>query len=162
MKEPRDLFMHGLGEALYVERKVLTMLKDAAENAQDAELKEQFRHHHAETEGQIANLEQAFSILGEEVKGSKCPAIDGIREEQKEMLSEAEDSMIDLALLDGAAKTEHYELAIYSGLVTFAEQMGQEDLVALFQENLEQEQATSKKVESAVLRLAQQHVQSTA
>src|SRR5581483_1054778 len=80
---PKELFVHKLGAALTMERKVLGMLDDLTEAAQSEELEQQFRHHRQETEGQIRNLEQCFHSLGEQVNDSPCPAIEGLEKEGK-------------------------------------------------------------------------------
>jgi ferritin-like metal-binding protein YciE len=92
------LFVHQLGEALNMERTVLTMLKRNREAVQDAEVKQLFAHHLTETEGHVANLEQAFSALGEEAAGHVCHGMDGMKKEAQEMIEK-----IAPALLDGGS-----------------------------------------------------------
>jgi ferritin-like metal-binding protein YciE/nicotinamidase-related amidase len=153
--DPRELFVHKLGEALNMERSVLTMLKRNRDAAQDAEVERLFAHHLTETEGQVANLEQAFSALGEEPKGHTCYGMDGMKKEAQDMIDKIAPELLDGALAGAATHVEHYEIATYRGLLTDAEAMGEDDIVALLQENLEQEQQTLAKVESAATRLAQ-------
>jgi ferritin-like metal-binding protein YciE len=78
------------------------------------------------------------------------------------MISQTSDALIDAALLGGAAETEHHEIAVYDGLITHAEQLGHEDVVALLQENLDQEQHTLKEVEKASKKQAKQLAEATA
>jgi ferritin-like metal-binding protein YciE len=153
--DPRELFVHKLGEALNMERTVLTMLKRNREAAQDAEVERLFADHLAETEGQVANLEQAFSALGEEAKGHTCYGMDGMKKEAQDMIEKVAPELLDGALAAGATHVEHYEIATYTGLLTDAEAMGEDDIVALLQENLEQELQTLAKVETTATRLAQ-------
>ena len=153
--DPRELFVHKLGEALNMERTALTVLKRNREAAQDAEVERLFAEHLTETEGQVANLEQAFSALGEEAKGHTCYGMDGMKKEAQDMIDKITPELLDGALAGAAAHVEHYEIATYTGLLTDAEAMGEDDIVALLQENLEQEQQTLAKVESAAARLAQ-------
>ena len=155
INDPRKLFVHQLGEALNMERTALTMLKRNREAAQDAEVKRLFADHLAETEGQVANLEQAFSALGEDPAGHTCYGMDGMKKEAQDMIEKIAPELLDGALAAGATHVEHYEIATYTGLLRHAEAMGDEDIVALLQENLEQEQQTLTKVESAAARLAQ-------
>ena len=155
INDARKLFVHQLGEALNMERTVLTMLKRNREAAGDSELKQLFAAHHAETEGQVANLEQAFSALGEEAAGHVCHGMEGMKKEAQEMIEKIAPELLDGALAAGATHVEHYEIATYAGLLAHAEAMGEEDVVAVLQENLEQEQQTLRKVDSSAVRLAQ-------
>lgn len=160
IKDARKLFVHQLGEALNMERTVLTMLKRNEEAASDSEVKQLFGHHRDETEGQIANLEQAFSTLGEKPEGHTCHAMDGMKEEAQDVMEKVAPELLDGALASGATHVEHYEIATYNGLITHAEALGEQDVVALLQENLEQEQHTLQEVERASQRLAQRAAQS--
>ena len=155
IKDARKLFVHQLGEALNMERTVLTMLKRSEEAASDPEVKRLFGHHRQETEGQISNLEQAFTSLGEDAAGHTCHAMEGMKKEAQDMIEKVVPELLDGALAGGATHVEHYEIATYNGLITHAETMGQQDVVALLQENLEQEQHTLQEVEGAAQRLAQ-------
>jgi ferritin-like metal-binding protein YciE len=154
--DPRELFVHKLGEALNMERTVLTMLKRNREAAQDAEVERLFADHLAETEGQVANLEQAFSALGEEAKGHTCYGMDGMKKEAQDMIEKVAPELLDGALAAGATHVEHYEIATYEGLCLDAEALGEDDIIALLTENLEQEQHTLGEVSRAAQQLAQQ------
>jgi ferritin-like metal-binding protein YciE len=157
--DPKELFLHNLGAALTMEQTVLEMLKTNEQKAQDAELKQQFSHHRQETEGQIRNLEQAFSALGSSPQTKPCPAIEGIQKEGQQMLKQVPEELLDAVVLKGAAETEHHEIAAYEGLIASAEAMGEQDVVALLQENLEQETHTRDEVRKHVERVAQQAAQ---
>jgi ferritin-like metal-binding protein YciE len=158
----RQLFQFKLGAALTMERTVLEMLRTNEQHAQDENVREQFAHHREETEGQIRNLEQAFSSLGGEPQPQPCPAIDGLKTEAEQMIAQTSDQLTDAVLVGGAAETEHHEIAVYEGLITKAEAMGEQDVVALLQENLEQEQHTLREVQAATQKLAQQLATQTA
>jgi ferritin-like metal-binding protein YciE len=162
ISSPNELFTHKLGAALTMEQTVLQMLQKLEQTAKNPELKEQFSHHRDETQQQISNLQQVFSALGESPETQPCPAIDGLKQEGEEMISQTSDALIDAALLGGAAETEHHEIAVYDGLITHAEQLGHEDVVALLQENLDQEQHTLKEVEKASKKQAKQLAEATA
>lgn len=156
INDPRKLFAHKLGTALSAEKKVLTMLKKLEREATRGELKQQFRHHREETEGQIRNIEQAFQALGEKATGHTSPTFQGLAEHSDQMLDKVDETLVDAVLLSGAADTEHLEIAMYEGLITQAEAMGEDDVVALLQENLEQEKHTLQEVERATQELARQ------
>lgn len=155
IKDARTLFVHKLGEALNMEKTALTMLKRNREAAHDPEVERLFADHVAETEGQVANLEQAFSALGEEAAGHTCYGMEGMKKEAQDMIEKAAPELLDGSLAAGGTHVEHYEIATYQGLLTHAEAMGEEDIVALLQENLEQEQQTLTKLETAATRLTQ-------
>jgi ferritin-like metal-binding protein YciE len=159
---PQELFHYKLGAALKMENKVLEMLGNLEEAAQSDQLKQQFSHHADETRQQIQNIEKAFSALGEEPDDSPCPAIEGLDKEGKANLKKADDSLIDAVALSAAAQTEHHEIAVYEGLITEAEAMGQQDIVQLLQQNLEQEQHTLEEVQRATQQLAERQFASAA
>jgi ferritin-like metal-binding protein YciE len=155
LNDPQKLFVHQLGEALDMERTALTMLKRNEEATQDAELKQLFSHHREETEGQVRNLDSAFAALGADAAGHQCHGMKGMKQEAQSMVEKVAPELLDGALAGGATHVEHYEIATYQSLLTQAETMGEEDVVALLQENLEQEQAALAKIESAAQRLVQ-------
>jgi ferritin-like metal-binding protein YciE len=159
ISDARHLFVHQLGEALNMERTVLTMLKKNEQAATEPELKQLFTHHRDETEGQIRNLEQAFGSLGEEAAGHICHALDGRTKESQELVEKAAPELLDGVLAGGATHVEHYEIATYEGLVSKAEAMGADDVVALLQENLEQEQHTLGEVQRVADRLTRRTAQ---
>ena len=160
--DPQQLFTHKLGAALTMEQTVLEMLQTLEQEAQDEQLKQQFSHHRTETEQQVRNLEQAFSALGSPPQSQPCPAIDGLKTEGEQMIAQTSPQLIDAVLLGGAAETEHHEIAVYEGLITKAEAMGEQDIVALLQENLEQETHTLQEVTKRSRQLAQQLARQTA
>jgi ferritin-like metal-binding protein YciE len=147
--DPKQLFIHKLGAALTMEETVLSMLEELEQKANEADLKEQLSHHHDETRQQIANLGQAFGALGIEQKKQPCPAIEGLEKEGKEMLKQTAQELYDAVILSGCAEVEHHEIAVYDGLITMADEMGEDDVVALLEENLEQEEHTLKEVDKA-------------
>jgi ferritin-like metal-binding protein YciE len=155
LESPKDLFVHSLGACLTMETTVEEMLGKLVEQANDSELKQQLRHHREETQAQIRNLHQAFSTIGMEPQERPCPAIEGIEKEGEANLKMADDSLNDAVILAGCAETEHHEIAVYENLIVHANALGHEDIVALLQENLEQEQHTLGEVLKATLKHAQ-------
>ena len=162
LNTPEELFSYKLGAALKMENTVLDMLGNLENEAQSDKLKQQFRHHAGETREQIANLEQAFEKLGQQPDDSPCPAIEGIDKEGKANIKKADDSVVDAVILSGAAETEHHEIAVYEGLIAQAEGLGQQDVVSLLRENLEQEQHTLEEVKGATQKLAQENARAAA
>jgi ferritin-like metal-binding protein YciE len=152
---PQELFVHKLGAALTMETTVEQMLGELVEAAKSSQLKQQLRHHREETQAQIRNLQQAFQSLGKEPEEQPCPAIEGIEKEGQSNLKMTEESLNDAVILGGCAETEHHEIAVYENLITHADAMGQDDIVALLAENLEQEKHTLGEVLKATVKLAQ-------
>jgi ferritin-like metal-binding protein YciE len=149
LTDPKQLFMHKLGATLTMEETVVKMLQELEGKANSTELKEQLSHHHDETQGQIANLTQAFSAAGTEPQRQPCPVIEGLEQEGKETLQQAVPELYDAVILSGCAEVEHHEIAVYDGLITMADELDLDDVVALLKENLEQEEHTLKEVEKA-------------
>jgi ferritin-like metal-binding protein YciE len=149
ISDPQQLFVHKLGATLTMEQTVVTMLKELSGKANDTELKQQLSHHREETEQQIRNLNQIFAALGTQPQTQPCPVIDGLDKEGKETLQQTTPELHDAVILSGCAEVEHHEIAVYDGLITMAEQLDQDDIVALLEENLDQEEHTLKEVEKA-------------
>lgn len=156
MDEPRELFLHELGDLLFAENTLIKALPKLAKEASDAELQKGFESHLEETKQHAANLKQVFKVIGEPAKAEKCPAIEGITKEHDEFMSEENPSpaVCDMFLTGSGARAEHYEIAAYNGLITMARALGEKDAVPLLQENLKQEEAALAKLEKAAKRLA--------
>jgi ferritin-like metal-binding protein YciE len=145
--DPKQLFLQKLGATLTMEETIVGMLQELEQEANESELKEQLSHHREETQGQINNLTQAFSSLGKDPERKPCPVIDGLKIEGEQTLQQTTTELHDAVILSGCAEVEHHEIAVYNGLITMAEKLDQDDLVALLEENLEQEEHTLKEVE---------------
>ena len=156
MEDPRELFLHELGDILYAERTLVKALPKLAQEATDSTLAEAIKHHLAETEEHAANVEKIFELVGETAKAEKCPGIDGIKKEHDEFVSKEQPSsdVLDIFLTGAAARTEHYEIAAYTGMITMADALGETKASKLLEENLKQEQAALKKVTSISEKLA--------
>jgi ferritin-like metal-binding protein YciE len=147
IKTMEDLFLHTLQDIYYAENQILKALPDMIEKATDTQLKQGFKTHLNETQGQVQRLEQVFELLGQSAKGVDCPAIDGIIEEAEEVAGEVDDKQVlDAALIAAAQAVEHYEIARYGTLVAWARQIGRPEAARLLQQNLEEEKATDKKL----------------
>jgi ferritin-like metal-binding protein YciE len=156
INDPQKLFEYELAMALGAERKVLTTLRKLEQRAQRDQLKQQFHHHLEETEGQIKNLEQALQAMGAKVGAHDADSANGIAAEGEKLMEKVDDELIDAVLLGAAAKTEHVEIAMYEGLITKAEAMGEDDIVSLLEENLEQEKHTLEEVKTASEKLSKE------
>jgi ferritin-like metal-binding protein YciE len=140
-----DLFLDGLKDIYYGEKKILKALPKMAKGAESEEVSAAFQKHLMETEGQVDRLEQVFEMLGKPARGKTCPAIDGIIEEGSEILEEYKGApAIDAGLVAAAQAVEHYEIARYGTLIAWAEQLGMNDAVKLLQATLKEESATDE------------------
>jgi ferritin-like metal-binding protein YciE len=155
---PEQLFVHELKDIYYAEKALTKTLPQLAREASDRELEGAFRSHLKETEKHVANLERVFEHLGKRPEAHPCPGIEGIKKEHDEFVSnESPSAEVLNAFLTGAgARTEHYEIAAYEGLITMAEAMGEDEVARLLNENLAQEQNALRKIQTIGKRLAQQ------
>ena len=160
IESPRQLYVHKLGAALKMEKTILEdMLPQLEDAANDRELKQNLAQHRRETQGHIRNLEQVFRALGEDPEEQSCPTIEGLEKEGRSMLGQVEENLNDSVILAGVVETEAHEIAVYDGLITKAQAMGEDDIVALLQENLEDEQQTLQKARKATEQLAKRTLQ---
>ena len=146
-KTLEDLFLDTLKDIYFAEKQILKALPKMAKAAQDSGLRAGFEKHLKETEGHVSRLEQVFSIIGETPRGKTCEAIQGILEEGKEIMeSFAGSPALDAGLISSAQAVEHYEMARYGTLRTWAAQLGRDDAAKLFETTLLEERATDKKL----------------
>jgi ferritin-like metal-binding protein YciE len=118
-----------------------------AKAAQSADLKAGFEKHLDESEGHVERLEQVFELLGKPARGKTCDAILGILEEGKSIMEDFKGmSALDAGLISAAQAVEHYEIARYGTLKSWAQQLGKSDIVALLDATLKEEMATDKKL----------------
>jgi ferritin-like metal-binding protein YciE len=142
-----ELFLDELADVLHAERQLTKALPKLAKAAISEDLREAFESHLEETETHITRLEQVFESLGETVKAKKCPAMEGIIKEGKETVDEHKDSAaLDAAIIAAAQKAEHYEIAAYGCLCTWAESMGHDEALDLLKMTLEEEKAADEKL----------------
>jgi ferritin-like metal-binding protein YciE len=113
--------------------------------ATNPKLKKAFQDHLEETKGQVERLEKVFESLGKAARSKKCAAMEGILEEGKEILEEdAEPDVHDAMLIAAAQKVEHYEIATYGTLCTWAELLGQNEALGLLKETMAEEENADK------------------
>jgi len=143
-----DLFLDQLRDVYNAEGQLVKALAKMAKAASDPGLKDAFTSHLEETRGQVERLEQVFEALGEKAKGKKCKAMEGLVEEGKEWMGEdAEPDVMDAGLIAAAQKVEHYEIATYGCLCTWAAQLGlSRTVVRLLGQNLDEEKAADEKL----------------
>ena len=144
-----DLFLHVLQDIYYAEKQILKALPDMIEKATNRELTAAFKAHLGETEKHVQRLDQAFELIGQSPKGTRCPAIDGIIDEANEIAGEVADKkVLDAALIIAAQAVEHYEITRYGSLIALAKQLGNDAAAALLTTTLKEERAADKKLTS--------------
>ena len=142
-----DLLVHELRDIYNAEKQLTTALPRMAKAAESPELRKAFETHLKETEGQIERLERCFELLGIPVRGKKCEGMAGLVEEGKSVMEmEGDASVLDAALIASAQKVEHYEIASYGCLATYAEMLGYDQVKKLLGQNLAEEEATDEKL----------------
>ena len=147
IKSMDDLFLHVLQDVYYAENQIIKALPDMIEKATNRDLTAAFKSHLAETEKQVARLDQAFELIGQSPKGTSCPAIDGIIKEANDIAGEIEDKkVLDAALIAAAQAVEHYEMTRYGTLIAWADELGKEAVAQLLTTTLNEEKAADKKL----------------
>ena len=140
-----DLFLDTLKDIYYAEKQIVKALPKMAKAAQSPDLKAGFEKHLVESEGHVERLEQVFELLDKPARGKTCDAILGILEEGKSIMEEFKDtSALDSGLISAAQAVEHYEIARYGTLKSWAQQLGMDDAVKLLDATLREEVATDK------------------
>lgn len=134
------LFVEQLKDVYNAEKQIVRALPRMSKAAGDEELKEAFDTHLRETEKQVERLEQIFNELGKNPQGKKCAGMEGLIEEAKELLQEdVDEDVMDAGLIAAAQKVEHYEMAAYGCLKTYAGLLGNDRAVKLLEETLNEE-----------------------
>ena len=159
----RELFLHELGDILYVEQTLVDKaLPTLISQVKDSELQSALENHLKQTRGHVDRVKQVFEILGEDAEPEKCLAFEGLKAEHDEMVSETDNSLIDLVDLGAAARTENYEIAAYETLRRMAKALGEDDAVELLDENLREEKDALREVERIATRVSTEHANAAA
>jgi ferritin-like metal-binding protein YciE len=141
------LFLEELKDIYNAEKQILRALPRMAKTAESPDLAEAFTKHLRETQGHVQRLERIFKEVGQTPRGKKCKGMEGLLEEGKEVMEEDGDpAVIDAALIAGAQRVEHYEIAAYGCLRSYAELLGYTQAQQLLQQNLAEEEAADKKL----------------
>jgi ferritin-like metal-binding protein YciE len=147
METLRDMFVEELKDLYNAEHQLLKALPKMAKAATSTQLKRAFESHLKETEMQVDRLEQVFESLDESPKGKKCKAMEGLVEEGAEWMEEdADPDVMDAGLIAAAQRVEHYEMAGYGCVRTYAELLGETKAASLLQKTLDEEGAADKKL----------------
>jgi ferritin-like metal-binding protein YciE len=147
LKTLKDLFLDELRDLLSAEKQLVKALPKMAAAAANPVLQSGFEKHLRETENQVERLKQVFEVIGETARAKTCVAMEGLIEEGGEIIEEdAEPAVKDAALIAAAQKVEHYEIAAYGTLVTWAGMLGHKKAVTLLSQTLKEEKATDDKL----------------
>jgi ferritin-like metal-binding protein YciE len=160
---PRDLFLHELGDILYVERALADeTLPKLIEEVQDSELRDALDKHLKETRGHVTNVEKVFELVGENPTAEKCIGFEGLKAEHDKLVEETAPDLIDAVDLGAAARTENYEIAAYEGLRRMAKAMGEDEAVELLDSNLTEEKEALRVVERIATRVSNEQAKQVA
>ena len=145
MDSLRELYVEELKDLWSAENQILKGLPRMIKAASHPQLKRAFTKHEAQTRMQVKRLERICKDLGESPRGKKCVGMEGLIQEAKELLSDKpEPNVLDAGLISAAQHVEHYEMAGYGTVRTWAKLLGFEDHVALLQQTLDEEKATDQ------------------
>lgn len=151
----KDLYLEQLKDLYSAETQLLDALPKMAEGASASDLKQAFSAHHRQTQEHVRRLERLFQDLGESPKGHTCEGMKGLIREGDEMLRmQGEPSVLDAGLIACAQRVEHYEIAGYGTVRTYAELLGRDEHVTLLERTLDEEEETDE----LLTRLAESHV----
>jgi ferritin-like metal-binding protein YciE len=140
-----ELFLTTLQDIYHGEKQILRALPKMAKKVSNPELRSALERHLEETRGQVERLEQVFEMMDKRARGKTCEAIQGLIEEGKEVMEEAEPGeVLDAGLIGAQQAVEHYEIARYGTLRAWAEQLGMRDAAKLLQQTLEEEKRTDE------------------
>jgi len=143
----RELYVDELKDLYNAENQLIKALPKMAKAAASEELREGFEEHLEQTKEQARRLERIFKMLDENPRGKKCVGMEGLVKEGSEIMKEDfEDEVLDAALIGAAQRVEHYEIAAYGTVRTFAEVLGEGEHVSLLEETLQEEKETDEKL----------------
>lgn len=146
----KDVLIDELRDMYSAENQQVKVLPKLAKAAESQELKQLFKQHLDETKEQIQRLRQAFEHIGKKATGKHCEGMEGVLKESTEAIEEdMEGASFDAGLIGAALRTEHYEVAGYHAAIAMARAQGMSEVVSLLKENLQEEIAAAKAIQTA-------------
>ena len=140
-----ELYIHELHDLYSAEEQIIKALPKMIQSAESSELRSALQTHLEETRGHVTRLEEVFRMHNEDAKGEKCKGMEGIINEGKDVVKHKENpSVRDTGIIAGAQKVEHYEIAGYGSVRTWAAQMGHVVAAELLQQTLDEEKQADK------------------
>lgn len=158
LNTPEEIFSFKLGSALTMEQKLVEILSELEEHANRDEVKRDLREHREDTRQHVTNIKRCFELLGEDVDDSPCPVIEAMAKDGKATIKKTDDALVDAVILAAATESEHYEIAVYETLITYAEARDASEVAALLRQNLEQEKHALVTARAAMKTIAQQGI----
>src|SRR5215475_8994825 len=137
----KDLLEEEIQDLYSAEKQLTKAIPKMAKGSNNEELSAAFEAHLKETEGQIERLEQAAELLDIKVSGKKCKGMEGV-------IAEGAEHILDLAIIGAGSRVEHYEMAGYTTAINLAKKLGNDEVVDLLTQSLEEEQAADEKLRS--------------
>jgi len=150
------LLVAELKDLYSAEKQITRALPKMAKAASNDQLKTAFETHLQQTQGQIERLDRVFEILGKPSSGKTCKGMQGLLEEGSETMQETEGEVRDAAMICAAQKVEHYEMAGYGSVRTWAQQLGQKEIADLLQQTLDEEGETDHKLTQLATKINKQ------
>ncbi|HKN58985.1 MAG TPA: ferritin-like domain-containing protein [Gemmatimonadaceae bacterium] len=135
----KDLYVDEIKDLYSAEKQLVKALPKMAKAAKDKQLQDAFRTHLRETEQHVTRLERICQELGVSPRGKKCVGMEGLIEEGSEMIRDAKPEALDAGLISKAQHVEHYEMAGYGVVRTYARQLGYDSQAQLLQQTLDEE-----------------------
>jgi len=149
-----ELYLTELHDLYDGEKQIIKALPKMIESSTSAELRNALSNHLEETRAQVTRLEQIFRLHNEDVKGEKCKGLEGIIDEGKDLIKHDENVIVrDAAIISAAQKVEHYEMASYGTVRTWAELMGHDEAAQLLQQTLDEEGEADRKLTEIAMAL---------
>lgn len=163
LKTLKDLYIEELRDLHSAEKQILKALPKMTKAATSPELKAAFTEHLEQTKVQVQRLDTIFEALGKKASGKTCKAMEGLVEEGEELIGEEpEPSVLDAGLISAAQRVEHYEIAGYGSVRTYARMLGEKEAMKLLQQTLDEEGETDRKLTALAERVINVEAQSQA
>jgi ferritin-like metal-binding protein YciE len=154
LQTPQELLHYQLRTAVTMENDSLAALGELAKGAKSSEIKKMFRHHADETKDQIENLSKVFGLLELKETTAPSPSTKGISKQAGSLIEKSAPKLRDQVVLSSALGNEHYEISAYQSLIIATSALGVPDVVALLQDNLDQETHTSEELMAKLREIA--------
>ncbi len=149
-----DLYLNELHDLYHAENQIIKALPKMIESANLSELRNALSNHLEQTRGHVERLEQVFRLHNEEIEGEKCKGMQGIIDEGKDLIKHDDNLDVrDAAIISAAQKVEHYEMAAYGTVRTWAKMMNHDEAAVLLQQTLDEEGEADKKLTEIAMTL---------
>jgi len=147
MESLHDLYLAELSDLYSAEKQIVKALPKVIKKTSSPELRQALEDHLAETNGHVTRLEEIFEMHAESPKRTKCKGMEGVLAEGDEMVGQdATPAVRDAAIISACQRVEHYEMAAYGAVRTYAEELGHGRAAAVLQETLDEENAANSKL----------------